>query len=141
MKKFMVGLILIGMLGSCTYNTYTVQPDKDENEVKQSEVMNIFKNERDSMANSCNASRDCLFMKKDGSDHFILLVQNHIMIDSNTDYISNKAADFCLNSVILNIPSQFHVVLRDENVAQDLDCYTNEWSEWHLLDKKKKNRH
>jgi len=63
------------------------------------------------------------------------------MMGSNTEIIDSKTADFCLNSVILNIPSQFHIVLRDENIAQNLDCFTNEWSEWHLLDKKKKDRH
>jgi|RhiMetStandDraft_8_1073273.scaffolds.fasta_scaffold58616_1 hypothetical protein len=146
MKKLMLGVILVVMLDSCTYNTSTIQPDKvvkegKNDEVKQSEVMSVFKTERAIMINSCNAAYDCLFMKDNGSDHFILLVQNYIMMNSNTENITGKAADFCLNSVVLNIPSQFHIVLRDEDIAQNLDCFTNEWSEWHLLDKKKKNRH
>ena len=146
MKKLMLGVVLVVMLSSCTYNTYTIKSDKvvkegKNDEVKQSEVMSVFKTERASMINSCNASYDCLFMKNDGSDHFILLVQNYKMMGSNTEIIDSKTADFCLNSVILNIPSQFHIVLRDENIAQNLDCFTNEWSEWHLLDKKKNNRH
>jgi hypothetical protein len=146
MKKFMAVLALAGMLCSCTYNTYTIQPDKvgkegKNDEVKQSEVMSVFRTERNNMINSCNSAYDCLFMKNNGSDHFILLVQNYIMMNSNTEDISSKSADFCLNSVVLNIPSQFHIVLRDENIAQNLDCFTNEWSEWHLLDKKKNNRY
>jgi len=146
MKRFMTVLALAGMLCSCTHNTYTIQPDKVEkegknNEVKQSEVMNVFKTERASMINFCNASYDCLFVEKDGDEHFILLVQNHKMMDSNTEIIDSKTADFCLNSVVLNIPSQFHIILRDENIVQDMDCFTNEWSEWHLLDKKKNNHH
>ena len=146
MKKLILGISLVGMLCSCTYNTYTVRPDKvgkevKNDEVKQSEVMSIFKTERSTMINSCNAEYDCLFMKNDGSEHFILLVQNYIMMNSNEENIAIKSADFCLNSVALNIPSQFHIVLRDENVVQNLDCFTNEWSEWHSLDKKKNNRH
>jgi hypothetical protein len=146
MKKFMAVLALAGMLCSCAYNTYTIQPDKvgkegKNDEVKQSEVISVFITERNTMINSCNSAYDCLFMKNNGSDHFILLVQNYIMMNSNTEDISSKSADFCLNSVVLNIPSQFHIVLRDENIAQNLDCFTNEWSEWHLLDKKKNNRY
>src|SRR5215831_3871861 len=133
MKKFMVDLILVGMLSSCAYNTYTTKPDKvgkegKNDESKQSEVMSIFKTERVSMINSCNSAYNCLFMKDNGNDHFILLVQNYIMMNSNTEDISSKSSDFCLNSVVLNIPSQFHIVLRDENIAQNLDCFTNEWS-------------
>ena len=146
MKKLMLGVILAVMLSSCTHNINTINSGKvgkegKNDEVKKSEVMSVFKTERASMINSCNAAYDCLFMKNDGSDHFILLVQNHKMMYSNTEIIDSKTADFCLNSVILNIPSQFHIVLRDENIAQNLDCFTNEWSEWYLLDKKKNNHH
>jgi len=94
MKKFMVDLILVGMLSSCAYNTYTTKPDKvgkeaKNNEVKQSEDMTSFKTARDNMINSCNKAYDCQFIKKDDSEHFMVLVQNHQLMNSKTDKIAS----------------------------------------------------
>jgi hypothetical protein len=146
MKIFILGLTLVGILSSCTYNTYTIQPDKvrkdvKNNEVKQSEGMSSFKTERANMINSCNAAYDCSFMKKDDSEHFMVLVQNYQLMNSKTDKIASKAADFCLNSLVLNIPSQFYIVLVDERVVQKVDCFTSEWSQWYSIDELKNNRY
>jgi hypothetical protein len=97
MKKFMAGLILVGMLSSCAYNTYTTKPDKVEeevknNEVKQSEDVSSLKTERINMINSCNAAYDCHFVKKDDSEHFIVLVHNYQIMHSKTDKIASRAA-------------------------------------------------
>jgi PBP1b-binding outer membrane lipoprotein LpoB len=146
MKKFMVGLILFGILSSCTYNTNTIQPDKVVKEVKntevnQSEDKTSFKTARDNMINSCNEAYDCQFIKKDDSEHFMVLVQNHQLMNSKTDKIASKAADFCKNSIVLNIPSHFYVVLVDERVVQKVDCSTSEWSKWYAIDELKNNRY
>jgi hypothetical protein len=146
MKRFMVEIILVGMLSSCTHNNYTVRPDKivkevKSNEVKQSEVMEIFKKERESMINSCNAAYDCHFIKKDGSEHFMVLVENDQIMNSKTDKLASKAADFCSNSIVLNIPSQFCIVLVDERVVQKVNCSTSERSQWYSIDELKKNRY
>ena len=144
MKKFMVDLILVVMLSSCAYNTYTTKPDKvgkevKNNEVKQSENMTSFKTERENMINSCNKAYDCYFIKKDDSEHFMVLVQNHQLMNSKTDKISSKATYFCSNSVVLKIPSQFYIVLVDERVVQKVDCSTSEWSQWYSIDALKNN--
>jgi hypothetical protein len=146
MKKFMAGLILVGMLSSCAYNTYTTKPDKVEeevknNEVKQSEDVSSLKTERINMINSCNAAYDCHFVKKDDSEHFIVLVHNYKIMHSKTDKIASRAASFCLNSLVLNIPSQFYIVLVEENVAQKVDCSTSEWSQWYSIDELKNYRY
>ena len=142
----MVDLILVGMLSSCAYNTYTTKPDKvgkevKNNEVKQSENMTSFKTERENMINSCNQAYDCQFIKKDDSEHFMVLVQNHQLMNSKTDKIASKAADFCKNSLVLNIQSQFYIVIIDERVVQKVDCSTNEWSQWYSIDELKNYRY
>jgi hypothetical protein len=146
MKKFMVGLILVGMLSSCTHNTSTIQPNKDEKEVKNSEVnqsdgMSSFKAERVKMINSCNEAHDCFFIKKDDSEHFMVLIQSYKIMKSKKDKISSKAAEFCSNSLALNIPSQFYMVLVEERIVQKVDCSTSEWSQWYSIDELKKNRY
>ena len=146
MKKFMLAIGLVGMLSSCTYNTYTIQPDKagkevKNNEVKQSEDVTSFKTARDNVIHSCNKAYDCQFIKKDDSEHFMILVENHQLMNSKTDKIVSKAADFCKNSLVLNIPSQFYVVLVDERVVQKVDCSTSEWSQWYSIDELKNNRY
>jgi len=140
----MVGISLVGMLSGCTYNTNTIQPDKvvkevKNNEVNQSEDKTSFKMARDNMINSCNKAYDCQFIKKDDSEHFIVLVENHQLMNSKTDKIASKAADFCKNSLVLNIPSQFYVVLVDERVVQKVDCSASEWSGWYSIDELKNN--
>ena len=146
MKMFMVGISLVGMLSGCTYNTNTIQPDKvvkevKNNEVNQSEDKTSFKMARDNMINSCNKAYDCQFIKKDDSEHFIVLVENHQLMNSKTDKIASKAAVLCSNSLVLNIPSQFYIVLVDERVVQKVDCSTSEWSQWYSIDELKKNRY
>jgi hypothetical protein len=134
------------MLSSCTYNTYTIQSGKvgqevKNNGVKQSEDMNSFKTERVNLINSCNKAYDCQFIKKYDSEHFMVLIQNSKLMNSKTDKIASKAADFCLNSLVLNIPSQFYIVLVDEKVVQKVDCSTSEWSQWYSIDEIKNNRY
>jgi hypothetical protein len=146
MKKFILGISLVGMLSSCTYNTNTIQPDKigkevKNNEVKKSEDLSSYKTERVNLINSCNAAYDCFFIKKDDSEHFMVLVQNYKLMNSKTDKIASKAADFCINSLVLSIPSQFYIVLVDERVVQKVDCSTSEWSEWYSIDELKNNRY
>ena len=146
MRKFMVGLILVVVLSSCTYNTSTIQPNTDEKEVKNSEVnhgdgMSSFKEERAKMINSCNAAYDCHFVEKDGSEHFMVLVHNSKIMSSKTDKIASRAAYFCLNSLALNIPSQFYIVLVEENLAQKVDCLTSEWSKWYSIDEQMNKRY
>ena len=146
MEKFMVDLILVGMLSSCAYNTYTTKPDKVEkevknNEAKQSEDMISFKNARYNMINSCNKAHDCYFIKKDDSEHFMVLIQSYKIMKNKKDKISSKVSDFCSNSLVLNIPSQFYIVLVDEKVAQKVDCSTSEWSQWYSIDELKNKRY
>jgi hypothetical protein len=146
MKKFVVGLILVGVLSSCTHNTSTIQPNKDEKEVKNSKIkqsdgMSSFKVERAKMINSCNKAHDCYFIKKDDSEHFMVLIQSYKIMKNKKDKISGKASDFCSNSLALNIPSQFYIVLVDERVVQKVDCSTSEWSQWYSIDELKNNRY
>jgi len=146
MKKFMADLILFGILSSCTYNTYIVKPDNVEKEVKndeinQSEDTNSFETARDSMINSCNEANDCFFIKKGNSQRFMVLVQNYKLMNSKTDEISRKIADFCSNSLALNIPSLFYIVLVDERIVQKFDCFTSEWSKRYSIDKLKNKRY
>jgi hypothetical protein len=141
MKQFMVWLILFGIVNGCTSNNYTVKPDKTVKEVKQSEVMDKFKTERAYMINYCNAAYNCHFMKKDSSEHFMVLVENDQIMNSKTDKIASKAADFCSNSIVLNIPSQFYIVLVDERVVQKVNCSTSERSQWYSIDELKNNRY
>jgi len=142
----MADLILFGILSSCTYNTYIVKPDNVEKEVKndeinQSEDTNSFETARDSMINSCNEANDCFFIKKGNSEHFMVLVQDYKLMNSKTDEISRKIADFCSNSLALNIPSLFYIVLVDERIVQKFDCFTSEWSKRYSIDKLKNKRY
>ena len=146
MKKFMAVLVLVVMMSSCTYNRYTNQSNKVEkdiksNEVKQSEDMSSLKIERANMINSCNAAYDCHFLKKDDSEHFMILVHNYKIMHSKTDKLASRAAYFCLNSRVLNIPSQFYIVLVEENLARKVDCLTNEWSQWYSIDEQMNKRY
>ena len=96
---------------------------------------------RDSMINSCNEANDCFFIKKGNSEHFMVLVQDYKLMNSKTDEISRKIADFCSNSLALNIPSLFYIVLVDERIVQKFDCFTSEWSKRYSIDKLKNKRY
>src|SRR5262245_2154134 len=140
MKKFMVGLILFGILSSCTHNTYTVkQDDQPEAEVKQIEPIEDFssiKEQRDQLINLCSTEEDspCIFTQQNGIDHFVLIYPNEKEMKSSEERTTSIAAAFCLSSMKLSIPAQFHVALLYESIAHEFNCSTDTWGQWHLID-------
>jgi len=135
MKKFMVGLILVGILSSCTYNGYTVkQDDQPKAEVKQIEPKyNDYKNQRNRLIKTCAIKEDssCFFRQVNGVDHFVLVFPNEKEMLSSKEATMNIADTFCLSSTELSIPAQFHVALDYERVADDFNCSTASWGEWY----------
>ena len=103
--------------------------------------MSSFKTARDNMINSWNEAYDCFFIKKDNSEHFMVLVQSYKIMKNKKDKIASKVIDFCSNSLALKIPSQFYIVLVDEKVVQKVDCSTSEWSQWYSIEEMKNNRY
>ena len=145
MKKVMLGFVLVGVLSGCTYNTYTVkQDDQPKAEVKQAELKennNSLKDTRDQLINACRTVEDspCIFTQRDGIDHFVLIYPNEKEMLSSKDATMDIAAAFCLSSMELSIPAQFHIALLYEKVVQDLNCSTDTWSQWHSIEEIKHN--
>jgi len=145
MKKFIVGLILVGILSSCTHTAYTVkQDDQPKDEVKLAELKennNSLKDTRDHLIKTCRTAEDspCIFTQRDGIDHFVLIYPNEKEMLSSKDATMDIAASFCLSSMELSIPAQFHVALLYEKVVQDLNCSTDTWSQWHSIEEIKHN--
>jgi hypothetical protein len=122
MKNFMIGLILIGILGSCTYNSYTVRQE-----------YNAYKSQRDKLIKICRNKEDssCFFSQVNGVDHFLLVFPNEKEMLSSKEVTMDTASTFCLCSTELSIPSEFHVALDYERVADDFNCSTASWGEWY----------
>ena len=146
MKKFMTGLILVGILSSCTYNTYAAkQDDQLKSEIKQAEPIENYssiKAEMDQLINICNNKEDspCIFMQANNVDHFVLIYPNEKEMRSSEEFTTNIAATFCLSSMKLSIPAQFHVALLYERITHEFNCSTDTWSQWHSIDEPKNNR-
>ena len=147
MKKFMVGLTLVGMLSSCTYNTHTVQQDdQSKPEVKQiepTENYSSIKEQRDQLINLCSTAEDspCIFIQANNVDHFVLIYPNKKEMQSSEESTTNIAAAFCLSSMKLSILALFHVALLYERVSHEFNCSTDTWSQWHSIDELKNNRY
>jgi hypothetical protein len=142
MKKVMVGFFLVGILSSCTYNTYTVkQDDQPKDKVKRAELKennNSLKDTRDQLIKTCRTAEDspCIFTQRNGIDHFVLVYPNKKEMLTSKEATMDIAAAFCLSSAELSIPAQFHVALLYEMVAQDLNCSTDTWGEWYSFNLK-----
>jgi hypothetical protein len=147
MKKFIASLILVGMLSGCTYTAYTVQQDdQPKSEVKHVESKDNYysiKDKRDKLINICHKVEDypCIFIQRNRVDHFILFYPNEKEMLSSKESTMNIANAFYLSSMELSISSQFHVVILYENLAHDLNCSTDTWSEWYSTEKQKNNRY
>jgi len=145
MKKVMLGFVLVGVLSSCTYNTYAAkQDDQLKSEIKQAELKennNSLKDTRDKLINACRTVEDspCIFTQRNGIDHFVLIYPNEKEMLSSKEATMNTAAAFCLSSMELSIPAQFHVALLYEKIVQDLNCSTDTWGQWYSIDEIKHN--
>ena len=145
MKKFIVGLILVGILSSCTHTAYTVkQDDQPKAEVKQVESVENYssiKEQRDQLINLCGTEEDspCIFMQANNVDHFVLIYPNKKEMQSSEEFTTNIAAAFCLSSMKLSILALFHVALLYERIVHDFNCSTDTWSQWHSIEEIKHN--
>jgi hypothetical protein len=146
MRKFMLGISLVVILSSCTYNTYTVnqddQPNTEVNRVESKyDDYEYIKNQRDKLIQTCTNKEDspCFFRQRNGIDHFILVYPNEKEMLSSKEATMKIATAFCSSSTKLSIPAQFHVALDYERVTHDFNCSTATWSEWYSTEKQKNN--
>jgi len=146
MKNFIVAISLLGMLSSCTYNSYTVKDemvkDVKQNEVKQDEKQTNMKKARAEMIKVCKEDNTiCSFSRQNDIDHLILLFQNEKAMGTIKNDIAAIGSGFCISSNVLLIPSQFHIALREERLVRDFDCLTSTWNEWYAFEKQSSGRY
>src|SRR5215216_818550 len=111
MKKFILGISLVGMLCSCTHNTYTVkqdnQPKAEVQQVDPKENYPSIKEQRDKLIQICTSEQDshCFFTQRNGIDHFVLIYPNEKEMLSSKESTMNIATVFCSSSTKLSIPA------------------------------------